>query len=388
MINNPLISADTQSAVNVLRKLGAVISYEKKSFCVEGFGKTPAETNEMIDVRNSGTTLRIAVSVAALKKTATIFTGDEQIQKRPVKALLDALNKLGAKAVSLKSNGTAPLEITGPISGGEVEIECMTSQFLTSLLITLPLLKGDSKIIPTVLNEKPYVDITLWWFDRIGVEYERKGYDVFYITGDQSYDAFECTIPGDFSSATFFIILAAISGGRVVLENLDLSDPQGDKKVLDIVRSMGAEVTTDEDKIIVKGHKLEGIDIDLNSTPDSLPAFAVLGCYATGKTRLLNVPQARLKETDRIHVMYTELKKMGAKISELEDGLEIEESNLHSARLEGHHDHRVVMALALAGAMCEGTTTINTAQAMNITFPNFVELMNDAGMKMEIVSDE
>jgi 3-phosphoshikimate 1-carboxyvinyltransferase len=181
------------------------------------------------------------------------------------------------------------------------------------------------------------------------------------------------------------MVLSAISGGQFVLENLDMTDPQGDKKVLDYLQAMGAAVKYEEDSIIIKGGALKGIEIDLNSTPDALPAMAVAGCFAEGETRLVNVPQARLKETDRIHVMWLELKKMGADIEELPDGLVIRKSRLKGCRVCGHDDHRVVMALAVAGLNTDGETVIDTAEAMNITFPGFVQLMKECGGDIETV---
>jgi len=147
-------------------------------------------------------------------------------------------------------------------------------------------------------------------------------------------------------------------------------------------------VTVNERSLDVCGKTLSGTDIDLNSMPDALPALSVLGCFANGTTRLLNVPQARLKETDRIKVMCEELRKMGADISELDDGLVIRQSSLHAAFLNGHGDHRVVMALSLAGAMCKDTTVIDTAEAISVTFPDYIRLMNKIGMRMEISEDE
>jgi 3-phosphoshikimate 1-carboxyvinyltransferase len=266
-----------------------------------------------------------------------------------------------------------------------VHIPCVTSQYLSSLLITLPLAEGDSTIVPTILNERPYADMTLWWLDMLGIRYERQDYSLFNIPGGQKYLNFDFTVPGDYSSATFFIILAAITGGRIKLMNLKIDDPQGDKKVLEIVSEMGAKVHIEEDHIIVEGSELRGADIDMNAIPDALPAFAVMGCFAKGRTRLRNVIQARLKETDRIHVMCEELKKMGADIREMDDGLEIKNSSLKGTRLNGHNDHRVVMALSLAGAMCDEETIIDTAQAVNITFPGYVQLMRKIGMDMETI---
>jgi 3-phosphoshikimate 1-carboxyvinyltransferase len=289
------------------------------------------------------------------------------------------LNDLGANVFSVKNNNMAPVVVRGRLKGGRTSLDSITSQYLSSLLINLPLCEKDSEIAITRLNEVPYVEMTLWWLNKHGIKYSNDDFKSILIKGNQSYKPFSTVIPGDFSSATFFMALSAISGGEFTLENLDMSDPQGDKLVLSILEDMGAKVIIDENSIIIKGNNLSGREIDMNSIPDALPAMAVVGCFAQGETRLLNVPQARLKETDRIHVMCQELKKMGADIEELSDGLIIRPSKLKGCTLDGHDDHRVVMALAVAGLNTEGETIINGAEAMNVTFPDFVELINSCG---------
>ena len=384
-IRDPLISDDSKSAQNVLRGLGASIKEYNKLIIVDGFGNTPEPVTDILDVGNSGTTMRLAASVCALSKIPVTLTGDAQIRKRPIKPLIEALDSLGAKTCFVNGGENPPVMICGPVKGTEISIACVTSQYLSSLLITLPLVNDDSTIIPTILNERPYVDMTLWWLDKAGIKYERNGYDWFKIAGGQEYSPFDTRIPGDFSSAAFPIVMAAISGGTVKLYNLDMNDPQGDKALLDIVSAMGADVGYYDDHITVTGRGLKGMEIDLNAIPDSLPALSVLGCFAKGKTKLFNVPQARVKETDRIKVMHDELAKMGADISELDDGLIIRESKLRSCNLNGHYDHRVVMALSLAGAMCDGETVIDTAEAVNITFPGYVDIMRGLGMDMDMI---
>jgi 3-phosphoshikimate 1-carboxyvinyltransferase len=250
------------------------------------------------------------------------------------------------------------------------------------------LLDNDTEIMISRINEVPYVEMTMWWLDKQRIEYCNNDFKSLYIKGGQKYRAFNTTIPGDFSSATFFMVLAAISGGEFILKNLDMTDPQGDKKVLDYLREMGAEIRCLDDGIAVRGNKLKGIEIDMNSTPDALPAMAVAGCFAEGETRLLNVPQARLKETDRIRTMLTELGKMGADMEELPDGLIIRKSRLKGCKVSGHDDHRIVMALTVAGLNSEGVTEIDTAESVNVTFPEFPRLVRECGGDIETVNEE
>lgn len=254
-------------------------------------------------------------------------------------------------------------------------------------MVNCPLLEKDTEVSLIRLNEIPYVEMTLWWLDKQGIRYSNDNFKNFMIYGSQEYKPFDITIPGDFSSATFFAVLAAVSGCEILLENLDMTDPQGDKAVFSILESMGAVITYEGNSIRVKGNGLKGMEIDMNSIPDALPAMAVAGCFAEGETRLVNVPQARLKETDRIRVMFEELSKMGADIEELPDGLIIKKSRLKGCRVKGHYDHRIVMALAVAGLNIDGDTIIDTAEAMNVTFPEFVKLVHSCGGNAELTED-
>ncbi|NMB33453.1 MAG: 3-phosphoshikimate 1-carboxyvinyltransferase [Clostridium sp.] len=381
-IYSPLISSDSQAAENVCRALGAEIELLEDKYIVKGFGGNPKTPDNVIDIGNSGTSLRFGVMMAAHSEGYSVFTGDSQIRRRPLGPLLGSIEDLGGRALSTRNNGMAPVVVKGKLKGGKTVLDSITSQYLSSVLINAPVGCQDTEVSLTRLYEIPYVDITTWWLDKHKIKYENHGYKTFYIRGGQSYKPMDITIPGDFSSACFFAVQAAISGGEFVLDNLDMTDPQGDKKIFDILEDMGAKVENKKNSIIIKGDKLVGREIDMNEMPDALPIMAVAGCYAEGQTRLLNVPQARLKETDRIRVMYSQLRRMGADIEELSDGLIIHKSKLKGCKVDGFYDHRVVMALAVAGLNAEGETIIDTAEAINITFPDFVNSMVACGADM------
>jgi len=384
-IIKPLESDDTQSAIIACKAFGADIKVNKDGFNVSGFGRNPKTPDNVIDVGNSGTTLRIALGTASLIEGYSVFTGDYQIRKRPLLPLIDALNNLGAEVRSTRNNGMAPVIIKGKAKGGKTLLDAVSSQFLTSLLINGPLFENDTTIELIRLNEAPYIDITLWWLDKLGIKYQNNNYKSFFIPAGQKYKSFTRVIPADFSSATFFAVLAAITGGMIELKNLDMSDPQGDKEVFKILEMMGAKIDYRDDRIVVEGKNLKGIEIDMNAIPDALPALAVAGCFAEGETKLINAPQARLKETDRIKVMFEELSKMGAQIKELPDGLIIKHSKLKASNVFGHHDHRIVMALSVAGLAIASETVIDTAQASSVTFPNFPELISNCGGDIKII---
>jgi len=398
-IRKPLESGDTAAAVNCYRAIGAQIdTSDPACWKVVGTGGRITPPKEIIDVLNSGTTLRVAMGSAALAQPGqtTTFTGDEQIRSRPIGPLMQSLEDLGAKCKSLKNNGKAPVQITGQLVGGKTSIAAFTSQYLSSLLLCTPLAAKNTEIDVTLLNEPDYVQMTLDWLDKQGIEYENAKMRRFKVKGNQSYKAFDAAIPADFSSATFFLCGAALVGDEVTLLGLDFTDSQPDKAVVNYLREMGADITIGADSMTVKAAPLHGIEIDMNKTPDALPAMAVTAAFAEGETRLLNVPQARAKETDRVKCMAEDLKKLAVDVEELPDGLIIRgpspvtrdpsDERRATNHLDGRSDHRIVMALSLAGLVLDSECVIDTAEAMNVTFPQFAELMQSLGADMSLVS--
>lgn len=388
VIDAPLTSADTLSAVRAYSALGAQIdAADPHQWRITGTGGQLTAPNDVIDVGNSGTTLRLALGSASLLASGSAtFTGDHQIQRRILAPLIRSLNDLGAKVTSERGNDCAPVEVAGRLLGGRTSIEAVTSQFLSSLLMACPLAEGQTHIDVPLLNEAPYVGITLDWLKRSGITVRAADdYSAFDIPGGQQYQPFSGRVAADFSSATFFLGAGAIGQNDVTSRGLDMADLQGDKAVVEYLQRLGAKVTMAGSSIRVQPGALTGCDIDMNATPDALPMMAVLGCFAEGTTRLLNVPQARMKETDRIAVMAGELAKMGADIEQLPDGLVIRRSDLQAAQVCGHDDHRVVMSLAVAGSCATGQTVIDTAEAMNVTFPTFTQCMANLGADVELI---
>ena len=363
--------------MEAISAMGADCEILDGRWTVNGHGGKVFAPPVPVDVGNSGTTARFALSMAALGNTEITITGDEQTRRRPMGPLLESLATLGAQVNS--DNGKLPATIKGPLAGGETNVDGKTSQYLSSLLVHSPLAKGDTTLTLYSLNEKPYVDMTLRWLDEMGVEYSQDGYDRFVVKGGQGYKPFEKTIPADFSSATFFACLGAIPGNKVTLSGLDMDDTQGDKAIFGYLEQMGAKVEMEEDKVTVTGNKLCGVQLDINATPDALPALSALAAVADGVTTLGNVPQARIKETDRIAVMASELGEMGVKCLEKPDALIVHGGNLKGGKVSGHGDHRVVMSLAVAATCADGTTEIDTAEAVNITFPGFADLFRECG---------
>lgn len=381
VIRAPLHSNDTKAAFAAFRALGAEIEDLGEVWHVRGMGGRPSAPVETIDVLNSGTTLRIAMGACALLREGTAtLTGDQQIQRRPAAALGNSLIDLGASVRFLSGNGCAPVEISGLLRGGVTNIEAVSSQYLTSLLMACPLAEGDSTIDVPLLNERPYVEMTLGWLERQGVRVEyADDFRQFRVTGGQAFAPVDRRIPADFSSGTFFLAAGALEGNEVTSRGLDMADTQGDKAVVDYLREMGADVAAGQSGIRVRAKSLHGCEIDLNATPDALPMLAALACFAEGETRLVNVPQARIKETDRIAVMREELEKLGGDVEELSDGIVVRQGCLRAGDVEGHDDHRVVMALAIIATQLEGETVIHGAEAAAVTYPRFIDDLRALG---------
>ena len=390
LIRKPLTSADAASAVSTYRALGATIdNSDPNLWKVTGIGGQIKAPTEPVDVGNSGTTLNIALGSASLvgRGETITFVGDHQTQSRPIGPILNSLSELGAKSVSVNNNGKAPAKVTGQLLGGKTSIACSTSQYLSSLLLCTPLADKDSEINVTLLNEPGYAQMTLDWLDSQGIKYRKQQMKKFNVRGKQSYKPFDRPVPADFSSATFFLCAGALVGEQVTLLGLDFKDSQPDKAVVDYLKGMGAKIAVNADSVVVNAAPLKGLEIDMNKTPDALPAMSVTAAFAEGETRLANVPQARGKETDRIACMATELRKLSVQVEELPDGLVIQGGRPKAAQVHGWGDHRIVMAMALAGLLLDGPLTVDTAEAMSVTLPDYVKLMRAIGAQMEILAD-
>ena len=379
VIKAPLVSDDTLSCLSAACALGAWVRRGDDSLWqVIGTGGRMIEPARPLNMGNSGTGLRIFSALAALSSSPISFGGDESLQKRPMEPLLAALNDLGAKTES--DGGHCPLTVTGPIRGGETSVDGTSSQYLSALLLAAPLAEGDTILNVPFLNEVPYVEMTLAWLKRqnINLKYN-KNYTRFHVIGGQQFKPFNETIPGDFSTAAFPLAAAIVTGGGILIRNLDFNDPQGDKAFVELAGRMGARIETGPGFARVKPGpvKLHAAELDLNATPDLLPVLSVVAACADGITVLKNVAQARLKETDRIAVMAHELGKMGIQVEEFEDGMAITGGKLKPAHVDSFRDHRVAMSLAIAGMTCaadeEEPTLIDSAESIGVTYPSFVD---------------
>lgn len=384
VLRDPLYSEDTLATLEACEKLGALFQRYPDKCIVQGTAGYIRTPENVIDVKNSGTSVRILSSIAAIAPRAnyTIFTGDESLRKRPMQDLIDALGNLGVDIVSSQSNGTPPIIVKGGFDGGQTDINgSVSSQFISSIIMAAPYSKN-----PVTLNvrgtfvSKPYVNMTLSVIKHFGIEYEYDTtnipeYSSYYIE-PQKYECADYTIEGDYSSASYMIALAAMMPGKVTIENLYKDSMQGDKIIVDIVKQMGAKVTQTETTLTVDGDgNLDAFDIDLGNAPDLLPTVAILMATANGTSHITGVEHARFKETDRVHNCAIELENVGVDVEELRDGLIIK-GNPTGGTVDSHLDHRMVMAFYILG-LKTGDVKIKNANCYDVSFPNFLEVMDN-----------
>jgi 3-phosphoshikimate 1-carboxyvinyltransferase len=389
IVRRPLLSADTLATVQACEKFGALIEKKGENLIINGFDGKPKVPDDVIDAANSGTTLRLMTAVAALTDGITVFTGDSSLRTRPNGPLLEALNGLGAKACSTRGNERAPIIVRGGLVGSKVEINgSISSQFISALLIACPLKESNTTLsIIGKLKSKPYVDVTLEMLELAGVKIQtdnRNGTE-FVIPGKQKYDFKDYTIPGDFSSASYLLAAAAMTGGsEVTVKNL-FPSKQGDKLIIETLEQMGADIKWDKQAGTVNvkgGRKLKAITFDAGATPDLVPTVAVLAAFAEGTSRIENAEHVRYKETDRLRALATELPKLGVSLIEEKDSLTITGGKLHGATVHGWDDHRIVMALVVAG-IAAGDTTIDTTESVSISYPDFFKDIQSLGVHVE-----
>ncbi|PGF15020.1 3-phosphoshikimate 1-carboxyvinyltransferase [Natrinema sp. CBA1119] len=392
-VRDALWSADTQATARAVELFGGDVDRcDDGSLEIDGFDGRPEVPADVIDCANSGTTMRLVTAAAALADGTAVLTGDESLRSRPQGPLLEALTDLGVRADSTRGNGQAPLVVTGPLAGGELSIPGdVSSQYITALLLAGAVTdEGISIELETELKSAPYVDITLEVLDDFGVE-ARKTDAGFAVDGRQSYRPAggDYAVPGDFSSISYPLAAGAIAGTEGEGVRIEGAHPsaQGDTAIVDIVERMGADVDWDRDAgtIDVSTAALSGIEVDVEDTPDLLPTIATLGAVAEGDTHIANAEHVRYKETDRVSAMAEELGKMGVETTEERDSLTVHggDSSLSGATVSGRDDHRIIMALALAGLVADGETTIEGADHVDVSFPGFFGMLEELGVGLE-----
>jgi len=368
---------DTRHTINAMREIGAKLSVEGNNLKIQGTGGEldTGPTRKEFYLGNSGTSLRLLLSVIALCRGEFFITGIERMLSRPVGPLVSALNQLGVDASCIEQNGCPPVLIraTG-IRGGKVLVKGnQSSQFVSSLLLCGPYADTDIEIeVKGKLVSKPYVDITINVMEEFGILVEHDNYDSFKVPSGQKYRAGEFAVQGDASSASYFWAAAAVTGGTITTENINPHTTlQGDIKFIDVLERMGCYVKKESDRVIVRGGTLSGIDEDMSNMPDMVPTLAAIALFAKGRTIIRNVAHLRHKESDRLHALALEWSRLGARVEELPDGLIIQGGcPLTGAIVEPHNDHRLAMSLAIVGLKVP-EIRIRNEQCVNKSFPPF-----------------
>lgn len=386
VIRNPLTSEDCLSAKRACAAFGASTEVIDGVWHVKGAGANLHVPDDVVDVGNSGTTLYFVAGMASLLADWTVLTGDWQIRRRPIRPLLRALEQLGGAGFTTRSQVDAPpVAVRGPIRSGTARLDGRLSQYVSAILLASPRVDGVVRVEVEQPREKPYLQMTVDWMKRQGIQidYDEAGYRYFEVRGPQAYHPVEATIPSDWESVAFPLVAAVVTESELIIEDLDVDGTQGDAVIVDILQEMGADIVLDKEhrRLTVRGGRpLRGVTVDCSDIPDAVPILSVVACYAQGTTRLTGVEMVRVKETDRVAVMCQELSKMGARVEEDPSSMTIHGGHrLVGAEVESHGDHRVAMALAVAGLFAQGETVVEGAECASVSFPGYYELMNRVG---------
>ena len=381
-ITNLLESDDTRYMLNALKQLGIKYTLsEDKTVCtvVGNAGPIHANNSEELFLGNAGTAMRPLCAALCLGSGIFVLTGEPRMKERPIGHLVDALRQSGANITYLENEGCPPLQVeANGLEGGDVSIDgAISSQFLTALLMAAPMAKNDMKI--TIIGElvsKPYIDITIDIMKQFGVEVVHDNYKTFSIKSGQLYKAIETfMVEGDASSASYFLAAAAIKGGTVKVTGIGRNSIQGDIEFVDVLEQMGARVEWGQTYISITKDTLRPIDMDFNHIPDAAMTIATMALFVKGTTTLRNIYNWRVKETDRLFAMATELRKVGAVVEEGKDYLKITPpKQLKHATIDTYDDHRMAMCFSLL-ALDPVSVTINEPECTAKTFPTYFKVL-------------
>lgn len=383
-INCNVMSKDIAATICCLKSMGTDISVDGDVITV-----TPKSFNKKadLDCGESGSTLRFLMPVVSALGIDTTITGHGRLPERPISPLKEEMEK---KGVIFHTNNKFPLHLTGQLQSGEYEIQGnISSQFITGLLFALPLISGDSriKLIPPV-ESKSYLNITVSVLRKFGIEIEEQE-NLYIIKGNQKYiSPKEITVDGDWSNSSFFLCAGALSENGVTVTDLDINSPQGDKKILDVLSSMGADVKISGNEITVKKNKLNGITVDASDIPDAVPIISVVASACNGDTKIINAQRLRIKESDRIKSVVEMITSVGGNVKETADGMIIHGGKeLTGGTVNGYNDHRIVMSASILSSLCKDDVKITDSNATQKSYPDFFVYFNKMGGNANVLND-
>ncbi len=375
-IDNLKFSVDITTTTDIMENWGAEIERFESALEIIGNGGKVAPRDKYVQCNESGSTIRFLIPVGITSENELVFDGKGKLVDRPLDSYYRIFDKQGLKYET--TDGKLPLTVNGKLKPGNYEIDGnISSQFITGLLYALPLLEGDSKlIINKNLESKGYVDLTLEILKLAGIEIVNNDYKSFDIRGNQTYKPFDYTVEGDYSQVAFWIVAGIISANRdneVKCLHVNKNSLQGDREIIEIVTRMGAKLEIFDDYVIVKPSKTKGTVIDISQCPDIGPVLTVLAALSEGETRIINGERLRIKESDRITSIKTELNKLGGNVSEEGDSLIIQgvEGFRGGITVNAWNDHRIAMSLAIASTRCEKEIILEEAESVRKSYPHF-----------------
>ncbi len=383
-LTHALAAEDTVLTAEALRQLGVEVIWGEETVTVNPPEHRWAQPEAPVMLGNNGTCMRFLLSVAAVGEGRFLFDGSKRLRERPVGPILAALETLGATCHCLKQPGYPPVEVVGRgLNGGEILVDArQSSQFLSSLLIAAPCARQEVRIgWLEPLASLPYVTLTLAMMQQAGIRYHRTAANEIVIPAPQNYLAARFAVEGDCSSASYFWAAAALTGGEVHTHPLSQQSLQGDIHFLEVLGEMGCRISWEDEGVTVSGpDRLKPLDLDMNTMPDMVPTMAVVAAFAEGRSRIHNVSHLRVKESDRLHALATELGKFSVPVVEFPDGLMIEGGHVRPPQegIEVYRDHRIAMAFALVGLCTDGVKIIG-AEAVAKSFPSFWDLFERLG---------
>jgi 3-phosphoshikimate 1-carboxyvinyltransferase len=372
-----LDSEDTRVMIESLGRLGVEVEERGAALHVRGVGGKFAIPLHPLDCGASGTTMRFLTALATLVPGRVVLDGSARMRERPIQPLAEALSALGASVHTVA--GCPPVTVQGgSLPGGEVTIDSsQSSQFLSALLMVAPMSENGVRASSKAITSRPYVDMTVDTMRAFGIATETPAEQTFRVSANQRYRPRTYKIEPDASAATYFFAAAAITGGRVKVEGLTVASTQPDVRFVEVLERMGCAVDRGVDSISVRGPRyLHGIDVDLNALPDSALTLAVVACLAHGQTRIRNVWNLRVKETDRMAALECELEKLGANVKTTKTDVIIDPpERIKPARIATYEDHRMAMSFAIAGLAVDGIV-IENPDCVAKTFPDFFERLS------------
>ena len=389
-IDNLKFSVDITATTDIMENWGAKINREESSLEIVGNSGKVVPRDKYVQCNESGSTIRFLIPIGITNENELIFDGKGKLVDRPLDSYYRIFDE--QEIFYKNENGKLPLEVKGKLKAGNYEIDGnISSQFITGLLYALPLLDGDSKlIINKNLESKGYIDLTMEILKLAGIKIKNNDYKSFEIKGNQKYKPFDYTVEGDYSQVAFWIVAGIISANRdneIKCLHVNKNSLQGDREIIEIVERMGAKLEIFYDYLIVKPSKTKGTVIDISQCPDIAPILTVLGALSEGETRIINGERLRIKESDRITSIKTELNKLGANVNEEGDSLIIQgvEKFNGGVTVNAWNDHRIAMSLAIASSRCEKEIILEEAESVRKSYPHFWDDFVKMGGEIEAI---